>query len=144
MYHDNTTEHFLKLGLQSSLKNTGIYRKIVDKILQEFQERGDRDLFDHFNECYMYFVNIWERDIGKGKWKLIDVNMVYTHEVFFRNTIITWLFIDELSDSPFSSSNCDFFNDADSGCLNNTNDGKIINSLAGEIHSIFLKTKPFR
>ena len=91
----------------------------------------------------MYFVKIWQRDIEKGKRKLINVNMVYTHEVFFRNQIISWLFADELSDSPFSSSNCDFFNDADSGCLNNTNDGKIINSLAGEIHSIFLKTKPF-
>lgn len=32
MYHDNTTEHFLKIGLQSSLKNTRIYRKMVDKI----------------------------------------------------------------------------------------------------------------
>jgi hypothetical protein len=52
MYHDNTTEHFLKLGLQSSLKNTGIYRKIVDKIQNIDTYNLNSDNYEWKFKCY--------------------------------------------------------------------------------------------
>lgn len=52
MYDHNTTEHFLKLGLQSSLKNTGIYRKIVDKIQHIDTYNLKSDDYEWKFKCY--------------------------------------------------------------------------------------------
>jgi len=81
MYHDNTTEHFLKLGLQSSLKNIGIYRKIVDKIQHIDTYNLKCNDYEWKFKCYNRtrfekIRNLFRIDLNSYIQSLCDQNMI--------------------------------------------------------------------